>query len=148
MHFSHTDNTKSLQHFLVQYIILTGNVNFTDHEPLVSLRTIESDLEFKSSLNITMDATVYFVNLTCHTLGAVCGESALIYIGAKASVIFINNSARGTNRETSTSFMTGNGPMIYIGIRAKVVFMYNTGLKYGTAGPGVYMINGKIICWC
>ena len=53
-------------------------------------------------------------------------ESALIYIGAKASVVFMNNSAGSNNRVTSTLFMKGNGPMIYIGIRAKVVFIYNT----------------------
>jgi predicted outer membrane repeat protein len=121
-------------------VILTGNVNFTDSidsdsEPLVSLRTI--DQQFKSSLIITTGATVYFVNLTCGG-GAVYGWSALIHIGAKARVVFMNNIA-GVNGGMLD--MEGNGT-IYIGIRAKVVFMYNTGLSKGAAG--VYMVNGKI----
>ena len=92
-------------------VTLIGNVNFTDSidsEPLVSLQTI--DLKFKSSLNITTGATVYFVNLTCG--GVVNGWSALIDIGAKARVIFINNIV-GVNRGILD--MEGNG-IIFIGI--------------------------------
>ena len=106
-------------------VTLIGNVNFTDsmdYEPLVSLQTTESDLEFKSLLNITTGAIVYFVNLTCHLRGSVYGKSALIHIGAKAKVVFMTIDV-GEEFEKATLFMEGNG-MIYIGIRAKVVFMH------------------------
>ena len=56
------------------------------------LQTIQHEL--KSSLNIKTSATVYFVNLTCsHYGGAVFGVNAMMHIGAKARVVFMNNTA-------------------------------------------------------
>ena len=84
-------------------VTLAGNVNFTDSITGISslrhsfgtavhLRTIQHEL--KSSLNIKTSATVYFVNLTCsHYGGAVFGVNAMMHIGAKARVVFMNNTA-------------------------------------------------------
>ena len=84
-------------------VTLTGNVNFTDsvtgihrHREAsgtaVYLFTTHS--EIKSSLNIATGATVYFVNLTCNNLGgAVYGKDGMIHIGAKAKVVFMQNTA-------------------------------------------------------
>ena len=85
---------------------ITGNVNFTDSIKVINpyeystaccgtailLKTVNP--QFKSSLNITSGATVYFVNLTCQgNGGALYSENGLINIGAKAEVVFMQNVA-------------------------------------------------------
>ena len=50
--------------------------------------------EFKSSLNITTGATMCFVHLKCSNHGGVVyGENAMIHIGARTRVIFMQNKA-------------------------------------------------------
>ena len=111
-------------------VTLTGNVNFTDSVTgfnrsylssgtAVFLRTTHP--EFKSSLNITADATVYFVNLTCNSKGgAVYGENGMIHIGAKAMVAFIHNTA---GYQGGAVYLThGN---ITVGVESNVMFTYN-----------------------
>ena len=122
-------------------VILTGNVNFTDgitgtHRSsgtAVFLRTTHSEL--KSSLNITTGATVYFVNLTRSSGGAVYGHNAMIHIGAKARVVFMNNAA-----DVSGGAVYGYNATMHISAKARVVFMNNT----ATYGGAVAMPHGMI----
>jgi hypothetical protein len=113
-------------------VTLTGNVNFTDSVigihtskgtgTALYLQTTHPDL--KSSLNITIGATVYFVNLTCSSYGgAVFGESAMMYIGDRTRVVFMYNAAVGDH--------DGYGGAVYmsevitIGVRSYVTCAYN-----------------------
>ena len=57
----------------------------------VLLRTTNS--EHKSSLTVKTGANVYFVNLTCSSIGgAVYAENGTIHV-AKAMVVFMHNTA-------------------------------------------------------
>ena len=116
-------------------VILTGNVNFTDSSIVgthssyrgafgraVYLETLHSEL--KSSLNIITGATVYFVNLKSFGGGgAVFGKNAMIHIGAKARVVFMNNSAHYAGAHGGAVNMVGG--MITVGAESCVIFTYN-----------------------
>ena len=127
-------------------VILTGNVNFTNgitgtHPSVhsscictaVFLKTTHS--EFKSSLNITTGATVYFVNLKRSSGGAVYGENAMIHIGAKARVVFMNNSA-----EYGGAVAMPHG-MITVGTESYVIFTYN----HAAFGGAISLVSGTLI---
>ena len=100
---SYKHQTNSIIVALSSVVTLTGNVNFTDcvtgiNQPQYSSGTAvflkTTNMEQKSSLNITIAATVYFVNLTCsNDGGAVYGENAMIQIDDKVRVIFMRNAA-------------------------------------------------------
>ena len=128
---------------LSSVVTLTGNVNFTDSisgipfSIITDLDTVGTAVylettypELKSSLNITTGAIVYFVNLTNSAAGAaVYGVGAMnqMHIGAKAKVVFMNNSA-------------GFGGAVYmvdgmmaIGTESCVIFTYNHASKNGGA---------------
>ena len=139
-------------------VTLRGNVNFTDSVTGISssyyssgravfLRTTHP--EFKSSLNITTDAAVYFVNLTCNSNGgAVYGENAMIHIGAKATVAFIHNTAN----EGGAVYLThGN---ITVGAKSDVMLAYNhaydASLRFShnfafLNGGAVGLLSGELI---
>ena len=158
-------------------VTLTGNVNFTDsvtgiHRPYYSsgtavfLRTTHS--QFKSSLIITNDATVYFVNLKCSSQGgAVYGENGMIHIGAKVSVVFMHNTALtggGAVHLTNGTITFGNKSNVHfannsvsdysggaiwlnygalnIDTDASLIFSHN---HAGGSGGAVYLQNGELI---
>ena len=104
---SYIHRINSIIEALSTVLTFKGHVNFTDsitgiHSSsllssgtAVFLRTTHPEL--KSSLNITIGATVYFVNLTCSNEGgAVYGENAVISIGINARVVFVHNFATYT----------------------------------------------------
>ena len=135
---SYRHQVKSIIAAISSEVTLAGNVNFTDsivgiHSSMnlsgtaVYLETTQPELE--SSLNITTDATVYFVNLTCsYDGGAVYGKNAMIHIGAKARVVFMNNTAGGSGG----AVYMWNG-IITVGAESCVIFKYNHAAKYGGA---------------
>ena len=101
---SYRHQIKSIIAGLSSVVTLTGNINFTNstigigYPSMGSSGTavylITTHPELKSSLNITTDATVYFVNLTCiDSGGAVYGHGATMHISAKARVVFKDNTA-------------------------------------------------------
>ena len=127
-------------------VTLTGNVNFTDSVTgfnwsyyssgtAVFLRTTHP--EFKSSLNITADATVYFVNLASNNHGgAVYGENGTIHIGAKAMVAFIHNTA--VTYGGAVCLIHGN---ITVGVESNVMFTYNYAYLGGAMWPSQVTLN-------
>ena len=135
---SYRHRLKSIIVALSSAVTLTGNVNFTDSitgipslinsfGTAVFLQTTHP--EVKSSLNITMGATVYFVNLTCsYDGGAVSGRNTAMHIGAKARVVFMNNAAGWAG---GAVYMWGG--MITIDAESYVIFTCNHADKYGGA---------------
>ena len=94
--------------------------------------------ELKSSLNITTGATVYFVNLTCSNAcggGAVYGYGAMMHIGTKARVIFMNNSA---NSGGAVYMWYGTTT---VGAESSVIFKYNR----AAVGGAVHIDSGTLI---
>ena len=132
---SYTHKFKSIIAVLSSVVTLTGNVNFTDSNIKVSsslgttvfLQTTHL-AEVKSSLNITMGATVYFINLTCDSGGAVYGGDTMMHIGAKARVVFMNNTASLSGG--AALILGGN---ITVGAESCVIFKYNHAVKDGGA---------------
>ena len=102
------------------------------------LETIQPEL--KSSLNITTGATVYFVNLTfiiCRNAGgAVFGLNAMMHIGAKARVVFMNNTA-----DNSGGAVHMKDGMITVGAESCVIFTYN----HATDGGAIGLFSGTLI---
>ena len=83
--YRHQDNP--IIFALSSIVVLTGNVNFTDsvsgsNGTAVCLGNHHDHLEFKSMLNITAVATVYFINLVSSGYGgAVYGWNGILNIG-------------------------------------------------------------------
>ena len=162
---------------LSSVVTLTGNVNFTDSTTgidrpryssgtAVFLRTTHP--EFKSMLNITTGATVYFVNLTSSEEGgAVFGKNGMIHIGAKAKVVFMHNVADihgGAVSLTIGMITIGNESNVYfanntaysggaiwlsdgtlnIDTDASLTFSHNNS-AYGLGGGAIYLQNGDLI---
>ena len=132
-------------------VTLIGNVNFTDgitgtHSSViissgtaVFLRTTHS--EFKSSINITTGATVYFVNLKSFGGGgAVYGKNAMIHIGAKARVVFMNNTAHYVDGGAVNMV----GGMITVGAESCVIFTYNH-VRNPNGGGAISLSNATLI---
>ena len=124
-------------------VTLAGNVNFTNSTihsssgTAVYLETTQPEL--KSSLNITTGATVYFINLTCNynvTGGAVYGKNAKMHIGAKARVIFVNNTANYSGGAVSMS-----DGIITVGTDSYMIFTYNC----ATLGGAISLTSAKLI---
>ena len=103
---SYRHNFGSIILALSSVVTLTGYVNFTDSilginfypknsasaAHAIYLKT--TDPERKSLLDITMGATVFFVNLSCSSHGgAVFVDSGVINVGAKANVVFMHIKA-------------------------------------------------------
>ena len=130
-------------------VTLTGNVNFIDGitgipssiqsgGTAVYLRTIATHPELKSSLNITTGATVYFFNLICSgSGGAVYGDGAMMHIGAKARVVFMNNTADDSGGG-AVSMWDG---MIIIGTESHMIFTYNLAEQ----GGAIWLVNSALI---
>ena len=130
-------------------VTLTENVNFTDSSTLgihssfqnifgtaVYLKTTCAELE--SSLNITAGATVYFVNLKSFGGGgAVSGLGATMHIGAKARVVFMNNTA--DNVGGGAVYMAGG--KITVGSESSMIFKYN----YALIGGAVSLYKATLI---
>ena len=124
-------------------VILTGSINFTDSVKgfnsfnlqsgtAIILRTTQP--KFKSSLNISTGATVYFVNLKCNNYGAaVYGENAIIHIDAKSRVVFTRNG------EGAVCLYAG---AIFVGVNSIVEFAYN--FVHKSDGGGIFLHNGVI----
>ena len=130
---------------LSSVVTLAGNVNFTDSVTgiyptyssgtAVFLRTTHPEL--KSSLNITIDASVYFVNLTSDNHGgAVYVENGVISIGVKAKVAFMNNVAM----YTGGAIWMRNGMMV-INSNANLNFSNNSAF----GGGAVFLQNTTIL---
>ena len=130
---------------LSSVVTLAGNVNFTNGSigmyssmdtssgTAVFLQTIHPEL--KSLLNITTGATVYFINITCSGYGgAVYGHNAMMHIGAKARVVFMNNIAFCG----AVSMLNG---MITVGAESCVIFTYNNAVN----GGAIYLQSGTLI---
>ena len=133
-------------------VTLAGNVNFTNSVTGVDdinlssgtaifLRTTHPEL--KSSLNISIGATVYFINLTCNNYGgAVYGENAVMHIGVRTQVIFTNNTGPILN---GGALYLING-MITLGAKSHVTFTYNYASWEGGAvwiGNGALIVNSE-----
>ena len=129
-------------------VTFKGNVNLTDsitgiHSSsllssgtAVFLRTTHPEL--KSSLNITIGATVYFVNLTCSNEGgAVYGENAVISIGINARVVFVHNFATYTGG--AMGLITGT---LNVDSNASLRFSHNSA---SIDGGALKVENGELI---
>ena len=130
-------------------VILTETVNFTDSSTLgihssfqgvfgtaVHLKTTWPELE--SSLNITAGATVYFVNLKSFGWGgAVSRVGATMHIGAKARVVFMNNTADNAGGGAVNVW----GGIITVGAESSVIFKYN----YASIGGAVFLDSATLI---
>ena len=100
-------------------VTLAGNVNFINGTTVIHSSSGRSRAvylkathpEIKSSLIITIGATVYFVNQTCsYDGGAIFGDGATMHIGAKAMVVFMNNAA-----DMNGGAVCGFNAMLHIG---------------------------------
>ena len=130
---------------LSSVVTLAGNVNFTNGTlrlgisislgTAVYLETTQS--EIKSSLKITTGATVCFVNLTCSGYGgAVYGQNAMMHIGAKARVVFVNNTA-------FCGAVSMSDGMITVGAESHVIFTYN----HARFGGAIRLLSGTLIIY-
>ena len=127
-------------------VTLTGKVQFTDSHAGVHQRMFSSNAaiflktihpRFKSSLNITTGAAVYFIRLSCKYSGAaVYGENGIVHIGAKAKVAFHVNIAY-----IGGAVRLKNGKII-AGAESRVVFVHNY-ITYD--GGAIWLSNGPLI---
>ena len=133
-------------------VILTGYVNFTNctvglhHNDFSSgtaiyLTNTHPRPKLKSLLSITAGATVHFTNLTCNNAGGAihAGNGATqIDIGAKATVVFKNNSA---SRRGGALCLWSNS-LVNIGVESNIVFDHNAALALG--GGAIFILNGSL----
>ena len=128
-------------------ITLSGNVNFTDsvtgiNRPYYSSGTAvflqTTYPEFKSFLNITTGANVYFANLTSSNFGgAMFVENGTIHICAKARVIFMHSTT-----------LKGFGGAIYL-INSIIVAYTESSMSFAYnsaySGGALRINNGELI---
>ena len=128
-------------------VTLAGYVNFTDGITGISCPRYSSGTavflntshpDFKSSLNITTGATVYFINLNCSNRGgAVYSEYGVINVHAKATVVFMYNTAFGPGGAIALF----NGSM-NVGIKSIMEFAHNEVRYFGGGALGI--CNGDL----
>ena len=134
-------------------VTLTGYVNFTDSilgnsfYPKKSASTAHAVYlatthpEFISSLDIIMDSTVFFVNLTSSNYGgAIHVDNGVINVDAKASVIFtyIKASVQGVVHGGAVHIYNG---ALNISTNAGVHFSHNSAFR----GGAIHTYNATII---
>ena len=94
----------------------------------------------KSSLNITIGATVCFVNITSFGGGAaVFGYNAMMHIGTKARMVFMNN----TTDNVGGGAVNMLGEMIAVGVESCVIFAYNHARVLG--GGAIMLFSATLI---